>query len=69
MLAELEQIANSPEFLWNGVACTPQGDLFASFPAWLGPSPGVMQVHRNGHLQPFPGNAWNDWAPGKDPAT
>ena len=69
MLAELEQIATSPEFLWNGVACTPQGDLFASFPAWLGPSPGVMQVHRNGHLQPFPGNAWNDWARGKDPAT
>lgn len=25
-----------------------------------------MQVHRNGHLQPFPENAWNDWAPSKD---
>ena len=69
MLANLEQIAESPDFLWNGVACTSQGDLFASFPAWLGRSPGVMQVHRNGQLRPFPGNAWNEWEPGKDPAT
>ena len=69
MLSELEQIANSSKFLWNGVVCTPQGDLFASFPAWLGPSPGVMQVHRNGDLHPFPGNEWNDWASGRDPTT
>ena len=69
MLAGLEQIAESPDFLWNGVACTSQGDLFASFPAWLGPSPGVMQVHRSGRLQSFPGNAWNEWTPGKDPST
>ena len=36
MLAELEQIATSPEFLWNGVACTPTGRLVRELPcvAW-----------------------------------
>lgn len=63
----LEEVARSHEHLWNGVAVTPQGRLFASLPAWLAPSPGVMEVLPDGRLLPFPGNAWNAWAPGRDP--
>jgi sugar lactone lactonase YvrE len=64
----LATVARSHEHLWNGVACGPGGGMFASLPAWLGPSPGVVEVLPDGRLQPFPGNAWNTWAPGRDPA-
>lgn len=62
-MSVLSEVARSHEYLRNGVAVTPDGRLFASLPAWLAPSPGVAEVLRDGRLQPFPGNAWNAWAP------
>jgi hypothetical protein len=63
----LGEVAHSTDHLWNGVACSRDGRVFTSMPAWLSPSPGVVEVLPNGDLQHFPGNAWNAWAPGRDP--
>lgn len=66
---ELVEVARSEDYLWNGVVATQDGRLFASLPAWIGPTPGVFEVLPDGSLRPFPGNEWNDWARGGDPAT
>jgi sugar lactone lactonase YvrE len=68
MSTELIEVAESAEFLWNGVVCTEEGQLFASLPGWLGPKPGVVKVLPDGSLEPFPGNEWNAWAVSKDPS-
>ncbi len=70
MKGTLIEVAVSPDYLWNGAVCTPEGRLFASLPAWLGaPTPGVVEILPDGLLVPFPGNRWNEWADGRDPAT
>ena len=68
MPRELVEVAVSPDHLWNSAVCTPEGRLFASLPAWLGvPTPGVVEILRDGIIRPFPGNEWNAWAEGRDP--
>ncbi|MCK8784611.1 SMP-30/gluconolactonase/LRE family protein [Roseomonas sp. NAR14] len=64
----LEEMAHSDNILWNGVTLTPQGRIFVALPNWIGPAAGAGEVGRDGALRPFPGNGWNRWAPGGDPA-
>jgi len=62
---ELVRVAASPEFMLNGVAVSPRGRVFASFPRWtsLG-APSVMEAMPDGRFKPYPGNQWNEWQPG-----
>jgi hypothetical protein len=61
----LTEIAQSPEALWNGVAVTKQGRLFASFPRWTdAATPSVGEVMPDGAIRPYPGGGWNAWKPG-----
>jgi hypothetical protein len=62
---ELVRVAASPEFMLNGVAVSPEGRVFASFPRWTSiDAPSVMEATREGGFRPFPGGTWNDWWPG-----
>ena len=64
---ELIRVAASPRAMLNGAAVSPAGRVFSSFPRWTPePSPSVAEA-RDGVFHAFPGNAWNEWAPGKDP--
>ncbi|HUZ75831.1 MAG TPA: L-dopachrome tautomerase-related protein [Stellaceae bacterium] len=64
--AELVRVAASPEAMINGVAVSPQGRVFASFPRWAdGPTPCVAEAMADGTFRPFPGGAWNAWRPGE----
>ena len=67
--ARLVEVAASDRHLWNGVAVAPGGRVFVCLPRALGePTPGVAELTPEGALRPFPGGAWNDRAPGRDPA-
>jgi hypothetical protein len=49
----------------NGVAVSPKGRVFASFPRWTSlEAPSVMEALPDGRFRPYPGNQWNDWWPG-----
>jgi len=49
----------------NGVAVSPKGRVFASFPRWTSlDAPSVMEATPEGGFRPFPGGAWNGWRPG-----
>jgi major royal jelly protein len=62
---ELVRVAASPEFMLNGVAVSPGGRVFASFPRWTSlAAPSVMEAQPGGRFRPYPGNAWNEWQPG-----
>jgi hypothetical protein len=62
---ELVRVAASPEFMLNGVAVSPKGRVFASFPRWTSlAAPSVMEAQPDGSFRPYPGNEWNDWWPG-----
>jgi hypothetical protein len=62
---QLDRVAASPEFMPNGVAVSPAGRVFASFPRWTSlEAPSVMEATRDGGFRPFPGGQWNDWWPG-----
>ena len=62
---ELVRVAASPEFMLNGVAVSPRGRAFASFPRWTSlAAPSVMEAMPDGSFRPYPGNAWNEWQPG-----
>lgn len=64
-MPELVRVAASPEFMLNGVAVSPKGRVFASFPRWTSlDAPSVMEAARDGSFRPYPGNEWNDWWPG-----
>lgn len=63
----LETMAVSKDTLWNGITITPDGRRFVALPNWLGPSAGAGEIGKDGELRPWPGNAWNRWAPGGDP--
>jgi sugar lactone lactonase YvrE len=64
--AELIRVAASPEAMINGVAVSPGGRVFSSFPRWTdNPTPGVAEAMADGTFKPFPGGAWNTWAPGQ----
>ncbi|WP_162901022.1 hypothetical protein [Erwinia persicina] len=43
------------------------GRLFASMPGWTGPTPGVVEILKDGSWEPFPDNAWNEWGGLGDP--
>ena len=61
----LVRVAASPEFMLNGVAVSPFGRVFASFPRWTSlEAPSVMEAARDGSFRFYPGNEWNDWWPG-----
>ena len=64
-MPELVRVAASPEFMLNGVAVSPKGRVFASFPRWTSlDAPSVMEAQPDGSFRPYPGNEWNDWRPG-----
>jgi len=53
------------DFLLNGVAVSPRGRVFASFPRWTSlDAPSVMEALPDGSFRPYPGNDWNAWRPG-----
>ena len=64
---QLELVATSPTHLWNAVTLTADGRIFAGMPRWPGfeQTPALVEVKRDGSLVPYPGGAWNDWAPGQ----
>lgn len=58
----LMEVAQSPE-LWNVVAVSPNGRIFASFPRWIGDeSISLGEVLKDGSIQAFPGGDWNKWS-------
>jgi hypothetical protein len=61
---KLESVATSSR-LWNVVAVSNNGRIFASFPRWLGDdTPAVGEVMKDGSIRAFPGGDWNQWQPG-----
>jgi hypothetical protein len=63
----LEVIATSPH-QWNGVALSPGGRMFASFPRWLDDETiSVGEILEGGDVRPFPGGDWNTWRPELSP--
>ncbi|EGH71575.1 L-dopachrome tautomerase-related protein [Pseudomonas syringae] len=54
----------------NAVAATRDGTLFVGMPRWniTKQTPSLARVDGPSKLTPFPGGAWNEWAPGKDVA-
>lgn len=60
-------IAENEKYVWNGAVISPDGRLFASMPCWLGPTPGVVEIMKNGSFKPYPGGEWNQWQRDKDP--
>ena len=64
-MTDLIRVAASPEAMINGVAVSPGGRVFSSFPRWTEtPTPGVAEAMPDGTFKPFPGGAWNEWRPG-----
>jgi sugar lactone lactonase YvrE len=60
----LIEVAVSPHYQWNGVAVSPHGRLFASFPRWLSDETiSVGEILTDGTIRPFPGGDWNTWHP------
>lgn len=67
---ELIRVAASERAILNGVAVSPQGRVFASFPRWMdAPTPSLAEALPNGSFRTFPGNRWNEWREGLDPAS
>jgi sugar lactone lactonase YvrE len=57
--------AESP-WMANQVALTSDGTMFLGLPRFPGheTTPSVARRSSDGTVAPFPGNAWNEWAPG-----
>lgn len=61
----LIRVAASPQAMLNGVAVSPKGRVFSSFPRWTPvPSPSVAEATPDGGFLAYPGNSWNEWQPG-----
>jgi sugar lactone lactonase YvrE len=61
---ELVEVAASPDLLWTGLAISPTGRKFVSFPRWGEPIPfSVAEVMEDGSLRPYPDETWNSWTP------
>lgn len=61
---DLVRVAASDAMI-NGVAVSPEGRVFSSFPRWTdAPTPSVAEAMPDGTFKPFPGGAWNSWRPG-----
>ncbi len=66
---KLIRVAASEHAILNGVAISPEGRIFSSFPRWMdAPTPCVAEAMPDGSFKTFPGDAWNEWRPGLDPA-
>jgi hypothetical protein len=66
----LIRVAASEHAILNGVAVSPQGRVFSSFPRWMhAPTPSLGEAMPDGGFRTFPGNEWNEWREGLDPAT
>src|ERR1700722_5943473 len=66
--SELVSVAASPHALLNGVAVSPRGRVFSSFPRWTdGPTPSVCEATPAGGFKTYPDNDWNRWEPGLPP--
>src|ERR1700730_11386708 len=64
---ELITVAHS-EAMLNGVAVSPGGRAFSSFPRWPDrPTPSLAEAMPDGTFKPYPGGAWNAWRPGLPP--
>ncbi len=67
--AELIRVAASESAILNGVAVSPQGRIFSSFPRWMNaPTPCLAEAMPDGSFKTFPGNEWNEWRQGLSPA-
>ena len=64
----LELVAESAR-QWTGVAVAPDGRLFVNYPRWSDDVPISVAELVDGRPRPYPSQAWNQWAPGRDPAT
>jgi len=50
----------------NGVAVSPKGRVFASFPRWTSlEAPSVMEATPRAVFMPYPGGAWNGLVAGR----
>lgn len=66
--AELTRVAASPRAILNGVAISPEGRVFSSFPRWMdAATPSLAEAMPDGSFRTFPGNQWNEWRPGLSP--
>ena len=65
---ELIRVAASAGAILNGVAVSPQGRVFSSFPRLSdGPTPSVAEAMPGGGFKPYPGGDWNHWEAGLSP--
>jgi hypothetical protein len=65
----LVRVAASERAILNGVAVSPQGRVFSSFPRWMdAPTPSLAEAMPDGSFKTFPGNHWNAWREGLSPA-
>lgn len=64
----LELVAESNR-QWTGVAVSPEGRIFVNYPRWSDDVPVSVAELVDGKPVPYPSDAWNAWAPGKDAAT
>ncbi len=67
--ARLVRVAASERAILNGVAVSPDGRIFSSFPRWMdAPTPSLAEAMPDQSFRSFPGGRWNAWRPGLDPA-
>ena len=65
----LVRVAASERAILNGVAVSPQGRVFSSFPRWMdAPTPSLAEAMPDGSFKTFPGDRWNEWREGLSPA-
>lgn len=65
----LIRVAASERAILNGVAVSPQGRVFSSFPRWMdAPTPSLAEAMPDGSFKAFPGDQWNEWREGLSPA-
>jgi len=65
---DLVRVAASEHAILNGVAVSPQGRVFSSFPRWMeAPTPSLAEAMPDGGFKTFPGNDWNEWREGLPP--
>jgi Major royal jelly protein len=66
--AELTRVAASERAILNGVAVSPEGRIFSSFPRWMdAPTPSLAEAMPDGSFKTFPGDRWNEWREGLSP--
>jgi major royal jelly protein len=65
----LVRVAASERAILNGVAVSPQGRVFSSFPRWMdAPTPSLAEAMPDGSFKTFPGDHWNEWHEALSPA-